>query len=137
MPPELGRLTSLRTITYFVVSSGLSCSSVGELKDLNIGGSLMLGNLENVRQARNAKAANLGNNKELRELSLRWTSGNEDEEHKYYEVLEVLKPHVGLLALKIYSYQGTSFPSWMGMLKNMVELRLIDCSESKQLPPLC
>ncbi|CAD6252604.1 unnamed protein product [Miscanthus lutarioriparius] len=135
MPPELGRITSLRTITWFVVGSGLNCGSLGELKDLNIGGSLMLKQLENVTVRRNAKAANLENKKELRQLSLEWTSGKEDEQ-QCHEVLQSLEAHDGLLALEIYSYQGTSFPSWMGMLKNMVELRLSNCSKVDQLPEL-
>jgi hypothetical protein len=59
MPPELGQITSLRTITWFVVGSGLSCSSLAELKNLNIGGSLILKKLENVPGRRNAKAASL------------------------------------------------------------------------------
>ncbi|XP_066337517.1 putative disease resistance protein RGA1 [Miscanthus floridulus] len=131
MPPELGRITSLRTITRFVVGSGLNCSSLGELKDLNIGGSLMLKQLENVSVRRNAKAANLENKKDLRQL----TSGKEVEQ-QCHEVLESLEAHDRLLALEIYSYQGTSFPSWMGMLKNMVELRLSNCSKVDQLPEL-
>ncbi|XP_066337518.1 putative disease resistance protein RGA4 [Miscanthus floridulus] len=135
MPPKLGRITSLRTITWFVVGSGLNCSSLGELKDLNIGGSLMLKQLENVTVRRNAKAANLENKKDLRQLSLEWTSGKEDEQ-QCHEVLQSLEAHDGLLALEIYSYQGTSFPSWMGMLKNMVELRLSNCSKADQLPEL-
>ncbi|XP_066337511.1 putative disease resistance protein RGA4 [Miscanthus floridulus] len=135
MPPEFGRITSLRTITWFVVGSGLNCSSLGELKDLNVGGSLMLKQLENVTVRRNAKAANLENKKELRQLSLEWTSGKEDEQ-QCHEVLQSLEAHDGLLALEIYSYQGTSFPSWMGMLKNMVELRLSNCSKADQLPEL-
>ncbi|XP_062229849.1 putative disease resistance protein RGA4 [Phragmites australis] len=135
MPPELGRLTSLQTLTYFVVGSGSNCSNLGELQHLNIGGSLLLSQLENVTQA-DAKASNLGNKKELRELSLRWTSGKE-EEQQCHTVLEDLKAHDGLQALMIYSYQGTTFPTWIGMLQNLVELRLLDCRKSKQLPPLC
>ncbi|XP_020404222.1 disease resistance protein RGA2 [Zea mays] len=136
MPPDLGQITSLRTITWFVVGSGLSCSSLGELRDLNIGGSLMLKQLENVTGRRNAEAAKLENKKELRQLSLEWTSGKE-EEQQCHEVLESLEAHDGLLALEIYSYQGTRFPSWMGMLKNILELRLFDCCKVEQLPPLC
>ncbi|PWZ25070.1 putative disease resistance protein RGA4 [Zea mays] len=137
MPPELGQITSLRTITWFVVGSGLSCSSLAELKDLNIGGSLKLKQLENVPAGRrNAEAANLVNKKELRQLTLEWTSGKA-EEQQCHEVLESLEAHDGLLALEIYCYQGTSFPSWMGMLKNILELRLSDCSKAEQVPPLC
>ncbi|RCV39690.1 hypothetical protein SETIT_8G243800v2 [Setaria italica] len=136
MPPELGRLTSLRTLTCFVVSSDSDCSSLGELKNLNIGGSLELKQLENVTEARNARQANLGNKKELRQLSLRWTSRKE-EEQQCNEVLEVLQVHDRLLALEIEAYQGTNFPLWMGALRNMVELRLSWCRKSEQLPPLC
>ncbi|XP_062229851.1 putative disease resistance protein RGA4 [Phragmites australis] len=137
MPPKLGRLTSLQTLTYFAVGSGSksNCSKLGELQHLNIGGSLLLSQLENVTQA-DSKASNLGNKKELRELSLRWTSGKE-EEQQCHTVLEDLKAHDGLKALMIYSYQGTTFPTWIGMLQNLVELRLLDCRKSKQLPPLC
>jgi Leucine-rich repeat (LRR) protein len=127
--------TPLRTITWFVVGSGSNCSSLRELKILNIGGSLMLKQLENVTGRGNAKSANLVYKKELRQLSLEWTSGKE-EEQQCHEVLESLKAHDGLLALEIYSYQGTSFPSWMGMLKNMVELQLSNCSNVEQLPEL-
>jgi hypothetical protein len=127
MPLDLRQVTSLRTITCFVVGSSSNCSSLGELKDLDIGGSLMLRQLENM--AGNAEEANLENKKELRQLSLEWTSGKEEEQQRHDEVLKSLKAHDGLLALKIYSYQGTSFPSWMGMLKNIVELRL--CNSSK------
>ncbi|WVZ48830.1 LOW QUALITY PROTEIN: hypothetical protein U9M48_000236 [Paspalum notatum var. saurae] len=136
MPPGLRRLTSLQTFTCFVVGSGSDCSSIGELEDLNISGTLELRQLENVAEATSAKAVKLGNKKHLRKLTLRWTSGKE-EEKQCQEVLEALKAHDGLLALEISSYQGTSFPSWMGMLKNMVELRLSDCREIDQLPPLC
>ena len=92
MPPELGRITSLRTITWFVVGSGLNCSSLGELKDLNIGGSLMLKQLENVTVRRNAKAANLENKKDLRQLSLkdrkRRPKGGEWEPQISFEIFD-------------------------------------------------
>ncbi|KAL6626205.1 hypothetical protein ACP70R_029931 [Stipagrostis hirtigluma subsp. patula] len=134
MPPELGQLTSLQTLTYFVVGSGSDCSNLGELKDLNLGGSLLLGQLENVTEE-NAEAANLGNKKELKELSLRWTSGKEDEQY-CQKVLEGLEAPDGLHTLMIDSYQGSTFPTWIGMLQNIIELQLFDCNKSKQLPPL-
>ncbi|KAL6615331.1 hypothetical protein ACP70R_037601 [Stipagrostis hirtigluma subsp. patula] len=132
MPPDLG-LLNLQTLTYFVVDSGSHRSSLGELKGLNIGGSLLIRQLEHVSEA-DAKAANLGKKKELRELSLRWTSVEEQQCHK---VLEGLEAHDGLEALMIDSYQGTTFPRWMGMLQQMVELRLFYCTKADKLPPLC
>ncbi|TVU44155.1 hypothetical protein EJB05_03589 [Eragrostis curvula] len=145
MPPELGRLNSLKTLTNFVAGIGSDCSNLGELRHLNIGGSLVLNQLENVTEA-DAKVANLGDKKELRELSLIWTrretweiSDTEDEhskteehseieeQHSRNKVLEGLKSPHGLQALRIVSYQGTTFPTWMGFLQNMIEM----------LPPLC
>ncbi|KAJ1277349.1 hypothetical protein BS78_05G287900 [Paspalum vaginatum] len=141
MPPEFGRLSFLQTVTCFVVGIGKDCSGLGELKDLNIGGSLELTGLENVAKATSAKSANLRNKKELRQLSLRWTRGEEEEEEErqcgHVEVLEALEAHDRLLALKIYSYQGNRFPPWMGTLRSMVELRLSNCKKIGQLPLLC
>ncbi|CAO2173725.1 unnamed protein product [Urochloa humidicola] len=135
MPPELGQLSSLQTLTYFVVGTGPDCSSIEELQHLNnVGGPLLISQLENVTQAADAKQANLGNKKELRELSLTWTSSEEEQHcHKVLEGLEA--PH-GLEALKIWYYQGTSFSTWMGTLPNLVELHLYCCNKSNKLPPL-
>ncbi|WVZ48836.1 hypothetical protein U9M48_000238 [Paspalum notatum var. saurae] len=140
MPAELGRLSSLQTVTCFVVGSGGGdCSGLEELKDLNIGGSLELTQLENVAKATSARSANLGKKKELRQLSLRWTCGEEEQQEEtqcvHDEVLEALEAHDGLLALEISSYQGNRFPSWMGRLRNVVELRLFNCTKTEQLPP--
>ncbi|WVZ48835.1 hypothetical protein U9M48_000237 [Paspalum notatum var. saurae] len=140
MPPELGRLTCLQTVTCFVVGSGgEECSGLGELNDLNIDGSLELTQLENVAKATSAKSPNLGKKKELRQPSLRWTRGEEQEEEKqcgHGKVLEALEAHNKLLALTISYYQGNRFPPWMGTLKNMVELRLFNCMKTEQLPLL-
>ncbi|CAO2184618.1 unnamed protein product [Urochloa humidicola] len=115
MPPELGQLSSLQTLTNFVVGTGYDCSSIGELRDLNnLGGPLLIRQLENVTEVADAKQANLGNKKELRELSLTWTR-SEEKQH-CQSVLEGLEAPAGLQALRIESYQGTGFPTWMGTL---------------------
>ncbi|EMS48967.1 Putative disease resistance protein RGA4 [Triticum urartu] len=117
MPPELGKLTNLQTLTCFVAGvPGPDCSDVGELHDLKIGGQLELRQVENVEKAE-AGVANLGNKKDLRELSLRWTEVGESK------VLDKFEPHGGLQVLKIYSYGGEC----MGMLQNMVEIHLFHC----------
>ncbi|KAK8458683.1 hypothetical protein SEVIR_3G420900v4 [Setaria viridis] len=136
MPPEVGHLTSLQTLTNFVVGTGPDCSSIAELQHLNnLGGPLLLSQLENVTNAADAKQANLGNKKELRELSLTWTGSQEEKLH-CHKVLEGLEAPPGLEALRIEHYQGTSFPTWMGTLTKMVELYLSDCNKSNKLPPL-
>nr|UBY07592.1 NBS-LRR disease resistance protein [Dasypyrum villosum] len=129
MPGDLQKLMSLQTLTCFVAGpTGSECSGVGELQKLNLGGELQLHQLENVTEE-DAKSANLKNKKELQELSLKWTVGGRDDAR----VLEGLKPHDGLQAIRIESYGGTTFPTWMAMLRNMVEIHLSDCKELQWL----
>ncbi|KAM3399365.1 hypothetical protein ACQJBY_004645 [Aegilops geniculata] len=117
MPPELGNLTNLQTLTCFVAAvTGPDCSDVAELQHLNLGGQLELCQIENVILAE-AKVANLGNKKDIRELTLRWNSVCDSK------VLDNFEPHGGLQVLKIYSYGGEC----MGMLQNMVEIHLFHC----------
>jgi hypothetical protein len=118
MPPDLRKLTSLQTLTCFIAGTGSYCSNVGELQNLNLGGQLELLQLENVTEA-DAKKANLANKKELEELTLRWTFGREEERQHYHKVLEGFKPHDGMQVVRIYSYGGTNFPTWMCMLQSI------------------
>ncbi|KAM0872540.1 hypothetical protein ACQ4PT_038658 [Festuca glaucescens] len=123
MPPELGNLTKLQTLTYFIAAvSGPDCSDVAELEHLNLGGQLELCQVENVREAE-AKVANLGKKKNLKELRLRWTSVSDSN------VLNNFEPHDGLQVLKIYSYGGKC----MGMLQNMVKIHLFQCERLQVL----
>ena len=104
-------------------------SSVRELCQLDqLGGSLELRQLENVTEA-DAKAAHLENKKELTMLALRWTSTLE-------KVLEALKPHEGLMVVRINGYRGGTYPTWMNTLQQMVKLKLRNCENVKELPPL-
>nr|UBY07288.1 NBS-LRR disease resistance protein [Dasypyrum villosum] len=127
MPRDLGKLTSLQTLTCFVVGSGSNCSNVGELRNLNLGGQLELRNLENVKEE-HATLAKLVNKKELRELTLRWSAGGNDA-----TVLEKIEPHDGLHAIRIHSYGSTTFPTWMAMLQNIVQIHLVGCKKLQWL----
>ena len=129
MPGDFQKLVSLQTLTCFVAGpTGSECSGVGELHHLNLGGQLELNQLENVTEE-DAKTANLGKKKELVELTLKWTVGCRDDA----KVLEGLKPHNGLQAVRIESYGGTTFPAWMAMLQNMVEIHLFNCKKLRWL----
>ncbi|KAF6981667.1 hypothetical protein CFC21_000129 [Triticum aestivum] len=119
MPPELGKLTKLQTLTCFVAAvAGPDCSDVAELQHLNLGGRLELCQLENVTSGE-ARVASLGNKKDLRELTFRWTSLCDSMVLNYFE------PHCGLQVLRIYSYGGEC----IGMLQNMVEIHLFHCAK--------
>ncbi|KAF6987075.1 hypothetical protein CFC21_004753 [Triticum aestivum] len=123
MPPGLENLTKLQTLTVFVEGvPGPDCSDVIALQHLNLGGHLELRQVENVQEAE-AKVANLGNKKDLRELTLRWTEVGDSK------VLDKFEPHGGLQVLKIYSYGGEC----MGMLQNMVEIHLFHCERLRCL----
>jgi hypothetical protein len=78
--------------------------------------------MENVKEAE-VKVANLGSKKDLRELTLRWTSVSDSK------VLDNFEPHDQLHSLQIYSYGGKC----IGMLQNMVEIHLSRCVRVKIL----
>uniref|UniRef100_A0A0E0P3X4 Uncharacterized protein n=1 Tax=Oryza rufipogon TaxID=4529 RepID=A0A0E0P3X4_ORYRU len=137
MPPDLGHLTCLQTLTCFVAGTCSGCSDLGELRQLDLGGRLELRKLENVTKA-DAKAANLGKKEKLTELSLTWTGQKykEAQSNNHKEVLEGLMPHEGLKVLSIYSCGSSTCPTWMNKLRDMVKLVLYGCKNLKKLPPL-
>ncbi|XP_047051326.1 putative disease resistance protein RGA4 [Lolium rigidum] len=132
MPRDLRKLTSLQTLTSFVAGSGSNCSDVGELGHLNLGGQLELRHLQNVIEE-DAKAANLVMKKELRELTLKWADSEQTSCRDDARVLEKLEPHDGLHSISIHSYGATTFPVWMAMLQNIVEIYLFHCKKLQWL----
>ncbi|XP_044953267.1 putative disease resistance protein RGA4 [Hordeum vulgare subsp. vulgare] len=123
MPPGLRKLTNLQTLTCFVAGlHGPDCSDVGELHDLKIGGQLELRQVENVEKAE-AEVANLGNKKDLNQLTLRWSKVGDNK------VLDKFEPHGGLQVLEVHYYGGEC----MGMLQNMVEIHLFHCERLQLL----
>ena len=85
-----------------------------------------------------AKAADLGNKKELTRLTLTWTPSLEKEEEEQHntKVVKALKPDDGLKVLDIYGYRGGTYPTWINTLQQMVKLTLSGCKNLKELPPL-
>jgi len=139
MPPDIGQVASLQTLTYFVVGTSFNCSTVAELQNLNLGGQLVLDGLQNVDESQ-AKAASLGNKHKLTHLSLEWNSDANEVQDCHMKVLDGLKPHGGLQMLRVDSYKGSSLPSWMidlSLLQNLTELHLIDCSACEIFPQFC
>ncbi|GJM94355.1 hypothetical protein PR202_ga10995 [Eleusine coracana subsp. coracana] len=112
-----------------------SCSSMGELRLLDLGGYLEIDQLENVTET-DAQEANLQNKKSLTELILQWRDPSSREPQRHHKVLEGLKPHDGIKVLKIFSYGGSTYPTWISTLQYVVELTLSECSKIEKLPPL-
>nr|AAO37936.1 putative resistance complex protein [Oryza sativa Japonica Group]ABF99904.1 powdery mildew resistance protein PM3b, putative, expressed [Oryza sativa Japonica Group] len=136
MPPDLGRLICLQTLTCFVAGTCYGCSDLGELRQLDLGGQLELSQLENVTKA-DAKAANLRKKKKLTKLSLDWSPNHSKEaQNNHKEVLEGLTPNEGLKVLRIHCCGSSTCPTWMNKLWYMVELQLIGCKNLEMLPPL-
>ncbi|XP_044961093.1 putative disease resistance protein RGA4 [Hordeum vulgare subsp. vulgare] len=133
MPGDLSKLTALQTLTCFVASSDSNCSNVGQLGSLNLGGQLELCHLENVKEDA-AGDANLVKKKELTELTLKWSVGldnivGERSSRDDARLLEQLKPHDGLHAIRIHAYGATTFPTWTAMLQNIVVVHLSGCNK--------
>ncbi|KEH26195.1 NBS-LRR type disease resistance protein [Medicago truncatula] len=138
-PFRIGELTSLKTLTNFIVDSKTGYG-LAELQNLQLGGKLHIKGLQNVSKEEDAKKANLNGKKDLNSLYLSWGDeanskvGGVDAER----VLEALESHSGLKHFGVNGYGGTNFPHWMkitSFLNGLVSIILYDCKNCRQLPP--
>lgn len=130
MPPRIGELTNLLTLSLFIVGRE-SGFQIWELKNLRqLRGSLCILNLENV----NAMESVLKLSPDLHKLAFEWSILQDSAK----EVLESLKPHKSLKKLKMVSYGGDHFPSWLGRssLFQLTTISLSNCRKCALLPPL-
>ncbi|XP_073263978.1 LOW QUALITY PROTEIN: putative disease resistance RPP13-like protein 1 [Populus alba] len=136
MPPHIGQLAKLQTLTLFLVGrqSENSIKELGKLRHLR--GVLRIKNLENVVDARDAAEANL-KGKKLDHLSFSWNGKTHDPQH-VTSTLEKLEPNRKVKDLQIYCYGGVRFPEWVGdsSFSNIVSLMLYECTNCTSLPPL-
>ncbi|XP_055820927.1 putative disease resistance protein RGA3 isoform X2 [Solanum dulcamara] len=144
MPPRIGSLTCLKTLDRFVVGRRKG-SQLGELRNLNLYGSISIKHLERVKNDMDAKEANLSAKANLHSLSLSW-----DEPHRYNEalkprryeseevkVLQALKPHPNILKfLEISGFIGFRLPDWINhsVLENVVSITIDGCKNCSCLP---
>ncbi|XP_077212089.1 putative disease resistance protein RGA4 [Tasmannia lanceolata] len=139
MPPRIGTLTSLQTLSVFVVNKESECG-IGELRNMmNLKGSICISKLENVGSKEEARDAELKNKKHLRELKLQWSLDypNNLQDEIVEDVLEGLQPHINLKMICICQYGGLKFASWMGCpSSNLETMYILNCRKCKFLPPL-
>ncbi|KAH7677290.1 P-loop containing nucleoside triphosphate hydrolase protein [Dioscorea alata] len=134
MPSGLSRLRCLKTLTKYIVSEKAG-NKIGELKHWNLEGELGLYDLHEVKNADEAKEANMNSRQNINSLSLSWGASVENAE----QVLEALKPHAALKELSLRYYPGTQFSMWIRdrqQLQNLVKINLEGCKGCEQLPPL-
>nr|Q7XA42.2 RecName: Full=Putative disease resistance protein RGA1; AltName: Full=RGA3-blb [Solanum bulbocastanum]AAP45163.2 Disease resistance protein RGA1, putative [Solanum bulbocastanum] len=133
-PPRIGLLTCLKSLSCFVIGKRKG-HQLGELKNLNLYGSISITKLDRVKKDTDAKEANLSAKANLHSLCLSWDL---DGKHRYdSEVLEALKPHSNLKYLEINGFGGIRLPDWMNqsVLKNVVSIRIRGCENCSCLPP--
>ncbi|KAJ1397017.1 Virus X resistance protein-like, coiled-coil domain [Sesbania bispinosa] len=138
LPPQIGKLTSLRTLSIYVVGKKRGFL-LAELGQLNLKGELHIKHLERVKSVMDAKEANISS-KHLNKLRLSWGRNEESQlQENVEQILEVLQPHTQqLYSLGIGGYTGAHFPQWMSspFLKDLTSLELVDCKSCLQLPQL-
>ncbi|CAD6264918.1 unnamed protein product [Miscanthus lutarioriparius] len=140
MPPKLGLLQNLRTLTTFIVDTGDDLG-IEELKDLQyLGNRLELFNLNKVKSG---SKVNFHEKQNLSELLLYWGRDRDydpldnEEFNKDEEVLESLVPHGELKVLKLHGYGGLAMSQWMRdpkMFRCLRELVITECPRCKDLP---
>ncbi|XP_028104719.1 putative disease resistance protein RGA3 [Camellia sinensis] len=141
MPPKIGQLTSLQTLSNLIVSkgNGFMIRELGNL--IHLRGALCISGLDNVVDVVDAKAAKLYEKQGLDELLMEWSNTNSEDsrnEKVELEVLDMLQPDNKVKVLSINGYHGPIFPTWVGdpRFSNMVHLVLQNCEKCTCLPPL-
>ncbi|KAK4848918.1 hypothetical protein QYF36_018623 [Acer negundo] len=138
MPEGIGRLTSLQTLSSFVVGRAPGCG-LHQLNSLNnLRGKLHISRLEN---ATNLEEYNLKNKPYISELQLEWSntyrSNIPRDGEAENELLESLQPHTNLTKLEVNYYSGTELPSWLGnhLFSYLTTVRLYECRKWREFPP--
>ena len=138
MSEGMEQLTCLQSLSCFIVGKD-DGYQISELKGLNLRGELCIKDLDNVRNFKEAKNADLIGKQNLHSLSLVWQSNNTSHVSEHVEdVLDGLQPHSNLKVLRISKYRGSKFSTWIQdlLLQDLVEISLDYCGRCELLPPL-
>jgi hypothetical protein len=146
MPRGIGKLTSLQTLSCFVVAKKKSPKSemiggLDELRMLNeLSGSLEIRvkGYEGGSCISEFEGAKLIDKEYLQSLTVRWDPDldSDSDIDLYDKMLQSLQPNSILQELSVEGYGGMRFPSWVSNLSNLVRIVLVDCGRLKHIPPL-
>ncbi|KAL0907348.1 hypothetical protein M5K25_021752 [Dendrobium thyrsiflorum] len=138
IPRDIEKLINLQTLSHYHLKRGTQHCDIGWLKDLvNLRGSLLIFELQNVKSRENAERANLKSKPHIKSLKLYWTEVKKDDEcvkQEEEEVLDGLQPHTNVEELAITGYDGKSFPSWFGNphFSNLTAIRLQNFNNNEE-----
>ncbi|RDX90205.1 putative disease resistance protein RGA3, partial [Mucuna pruriens] len=140
MPPNIGKLSHLNTLSTFIVGSRTGFG-LSELHGLKLRGKLHIRGLENVPSEWDAKQANLISKKDLNRLYLSWggSANSQGSNVNAKQILEALEPPSTLKSFGMKGYGGIRLASWMrnpSVLKDLVDVILYKCVNCEELPPL-
>ncbi|XP_034704720.1 putative disease resistance protein At3g14460 [Vitis riparia] len=140
MPPRVGDLINLQTLSKFIVGKQKR-SGIKELKNLlNLRGNLVIADLHNIMNTRDAKEVHLKGRHDIEQLLMKWSNdfGDSRNESNELEVFKFLQPPDSLKTLVVSCYGGLTFPNWVRdhSFSKMENLRLKSCKKCAQLPPI-
>ncbi|KAM7268161.1 hypothetical protein ACFE04_010327 [Oxalis oulophora] len=140
MPSGIHSLTKLQTLSKFIVSKG-DKHQIRELQGLTrLRGKLSIYGLDNVQDIKDVRSANLKGKEGLDDIALIWSNEFYDSRNTKLEmqVLDLLEPNKNLKVIKIESYGGNEFSSWLGnpCFANLESVTLLRCKKCKSLPSL-
>ncbi|XP_068312777.1 putative disease resistance protein RGA3 [Pyrus communis] len=140
LPKGILRLKKLKRIDECVVVRGededRAALQVGDLRVLNLEGSLTIKLKGNVNDERELEKAQLWDLKQLFHLEINSKNVLYKQTKSTIEILNALRPHDNLESLDISYHSGTTCPNWMMSLHNLRIVLLYEWSECKFLPPL-
>ncbi|KAM1246462.1 hypothetical protein ACFX2J_042532 [Malus domestica] len=140
LPKVIQRLKKLKRIDECVVVCGededKAALQVGDLRVLNLKGSLIIKLKGNVKDERELEKAQLWNMEKLFHLEIDCKDVQYKRTRSIVEILNGLRPHGNLESLGISYHSGTTCPNWIMYLHNLRIIYLHGWSEFKFLPPL-
>ncbi|KAM2925113.1 hypothetical protein FF1_042665 [Malus domestica] len=140
LPKGIRRLKKLKTIDVCVVVCGedenRAALQVGDLRVLNLEGSLIIKLKGNVKDEREAEKAQLWHMKKLFHLEIDSRHVQYKQTRSTVEILNGLRPHENLDSLDISYHSSTTCPNWIMSLRNLRIIYLFQWSECQFLPPL-
>ncbi|XP_024311418.1 putative disease resistance protein At3g14460 isoform X2 [Brachypodium distachyon] len=126
--PMVGKLHALQELKRFEVKRETNGFGLEQLGPLELRGSLRIDNLENIQSVEEADEAKLAHRKHLHELTLNWSEISTQKAltraNKEELVLQSLKPHSNIRALRISGNGGATCPEWLGVELDLEHLHL-------------